>query len=58
MRKRLVRTGAAVILAWITILFVAVAQTNPPVEGDILTSPAVKAILRRSCYGCHSHETV
>jgi hypothetical protein len=28
------------------------------VEVDIPTSPEVKAILRRACYDCHSHETV
>lgn len=38
--------------------FVPVETTNPPVERDIPTSPAVKAILRRACYDCHSYETV
>jgi hypothetical protein len=45
MRKWLVRTGVVVILVWIAIQFVPVAQTNPPVEGDIPASPTVKAIL-------------
>jgi Haem-binding domain len=58
MRKWLVRTGVVVILVWIAIQFVPVAQTDPPVEGDIPTSPTVKAILRGACYDCHSHETM
>jgi Haem-binding domain len=42
----------------VAIQFIPVETTNPPVEGDIPTSPAVKAVLRRACYDCHSHETV
>jgi len=37
---------------------VPVSRTNPPVERDVEASPEVTAILRRSCYDCHSHETV
>jgi Haem-binding domain len=36
---------------------VPVERTNPPAEDDIRTPPDVNAILRRSCYDCHSHET-
>ena len=32
-------------------------RTNPPVRSDIKAPAAVKAILRRACYDCHSHET-
>jgi hypothetical protein len=32
-------------------------HANPPVESDVATSPAVKTILKRACYDCHSHET-
>lgn len=43
---------------FIVIQFVPVeARTNPPVESDISAPPEVDAILRRSCYDCHSHET-
>jgi hypothetical protein len=39
------------------IQLIPVDRTNPPVESDIPTSPAVKAVLRRACYDCHSNET-
>jgi Haem-binding domain/Cytochrome P460 len=31
--------------------------TNPPVTADLQAPPEVKAILRNSCYNCHSNET-
>jgi hypothetical protein len=34
------------------------AHTNPPVEDEVAAPPAVKAILRRACFDCHSNETV
>jgi hypothetical protein len=41
----------------VAIQFIPVDSANPPVESDIPTSPAVKAVLRRACYDCHSNET-
>lgn len=44
--------------------FLAVAQayqidrSNPPVEADVIAPPQVKNVMERSCYGCHSNETV
>ena len=38
--------------------FIPVPRTNPPVEQDLSTPPNVKAILKASCYDCHSNETV
>ena len=32
-------------------------RTNPPVESEIQAPAAIAAILERSCYNCHSHET-
>jgi hypothetical protein len=32
-------------------------RTNPPVTGEIHAPPAIKALLRRACYDCHSNET-
>jgi Haem-binding domain len=32
-------------------------RDNPAVEADLEASAEVKAILRRSCYDCHSNET-
>jgi len=48
--------GLLVLLAGIQ--FVPVERTNPPVQQDVPAPPAVKAILKASCYDCHSNETV
>jgi hypothetical protein len=34
-----------------------VEHTNPPVRSEVEAPAEIKAILRRSCYDCHSHET-
>jgi hypothetical protein len=33
-------------------------MTNPPVVADVGASGQVKEAMKRSCYGCHSNETV
>jgi hypothetical protein len=49
---------------WILVAVLAVAQairpakTNPPARMDTSLDPAVKPVLRRACYNCHSNETV
>ena len=53
---RMIFVGGLVILAGVQL--VPVARTNPPVTGDIPAPPDIKAILKNSCYDCHSHETV
>lgn len=35
-----------------------VSRENPPVTSEIVTSQEVKNILKRSCYDCHSNETI
>lgn len=47
--------GLVVLLAAIQLF--PVDRTNPPVESEIVTPPNVQAVLRRSCYDCHSNET-
>ncbi len=47
--------AGAVLLA---LQLVPVPRTNPPVTGEIDAPPDVKAVLRRSCWDCHSNETV
>jgi hypothetical protein len=32
-------------------------RTNPPVETEVLAPDAVREILHRACYDCHSNET-
>ena len=43
--------------AFLALQFVPVSHTNPPVAGDLVAGANVTAILRRSCYDCHSNET-
>jgi hypothetical protein len=37
---------------------IPVQRTNPPVESQVNAPPAVLAALKRSCWDCHSNETV
>ena len=39
------------------IQFIPVTRSNPAVVSDFDGPSEVKAILQRSCYDCHSHET-
>jgi hypothetical protein len=56
--KLLPKIALAVLGALAAIQIVQCERTNPPVTGDIRAPAEVKAILRRSCYDCHSNETV
>jgi hypothetical protein len=47
---------AALVLA-VAIQFVPVERSNPPVETEVDAPKDVAALLRRSCYDCHSNET-
>jgi hypothetical protein len=40
------------------IQLIPIDRINPPVQSDIQAPPDVKAIVKVSCYDCHSHETV
>jgi hypothetical protein len=44
--------------AFVFIQLIPVPKTNPPVTGEIAAPPEVKSVLRKSCYDCHSNETV
>ena len=54
-KSRLILIIVAIIL--IGIQYIEVEQTNPPVLSDIETPMAIKTILVKSCYDCHSNET-
>jgi hypothetical protein len=43
---------------FVVIQIIPVNLTNPPVESDMSAPADVKAILKASCYDCHSNETV
>jgi hypothetical protein len=48
---------AVVLFGLLSVVF-PVDRTNPPVTGEIEAPEKVMAILKRSCYDCHSNETV
>jgi hypothetical protein len=57
------RKGAKIaILVLVAALVVSQAiridRTNPPVRSDVSVEAAVKPLLKRACYNCHSNETV
>jgi Haem-binding domain len=58
MREWIVLSGLSVLVVLSAVQFIPIDTANPPVDSDIPTSPEVKAVLRRACYDCHSHETV
>jgi hypothetical protein len=55
-RKILILVGAVVVIL-IAIQLVPVDRTNPPVVADFDGPSQVRAVLKASCYDCHSHET-
>jgi hypothetical protein len=58
MKKKVVFVTFGVAVAvFLGIQAIPVPRTNPPVDSDISAPPEVKAILRTSCYDCHSNET-
>jgi hypothetical protein len=44
--------------ALLLIQAVPVERSNPPLETEVPAPPDVRTVLRRSCYDCHSNETV
>ena len=55
-RKPLAVIAGLLLVAFIGIQFVPVDRSNPPVTMDVPAPPEVLAVLRESCYDCHSHE--
>jgi Haem-binding domain/Cytochrome P460 len=56
-RRRIRNIVILLILLFVAIQFIRPEINNPPVTADMQAPPEVKAILRRSCYDCHSNET-
>lgn len=57
--KRVIRWVALGIAVFLAVSqFVPVDRSNSAVETEVPASAAVRAILRRACYDCHSNETV
>lgn len=56
--KRVVRIAlAALVVALLAAQAIPVTRDNPAIEAKLETPPAIEAVLRRSCFDCHSHET-
>jgi len=57
--RKAARIGVLVLVAALLVaqLF-RIDRTNPPVSSDALMDPAVKPVLKRACYDCHSNETL
>ena len=58
LRRLLPRLAIAAGVLLVAAQFVPVERSNPPVETEVPAPQAVRDILRRSCYDCHSNETV
>lgn len=56
--KKLKVFGGLLAVAFVGIQFVPVNRENPEKRSEVDAPDEVKAILRRSCYDCHSNETV
>ena len=57
--RKTIHIAGGLIILFILIQFVpAGAADNPPVEEEVRAPEEVMTVLRRSCYDCHSHETV
>ncbi|MFQ5676636.1 MAG: heme-binding domain-containing protein [bacterium] len=55
----MIKKGFVVILvAVVAIQFYPVDRTNPAITSEVEVDEEVMQILRRSCYDCHSNETV
>jgi len=57
-RKRLRLILTILVIAIIAAQFIPVTRDNPPVKADFNGAAAVKAVLKKSCYDCHSNQTV
>ncbi|MFC3562852.1 heme-binding domain-containing protein [Pedobacter jamesrossensis] len=55
--KKLWVLFAIVLFIAVSIQFTSPKVLNPPVTSEIMVSPAVAQILKKSCYDCHSNQT-
>ena len=57
-RKVLGPVAVSLAVTFTAIQFVPVERSNEIVTAEVSASPEARAILRRACYDCHSHETM
>ena len=57
MKRVLKWTAIVLAVAFVAIQFVPVDRDNPPLGTTLVAPPHIQAILKRSCFDCHSNET-
>ncbi len=57
-RKRTGITALVLVAVFLLLQTIRPERSNPPVQSDLTADPEVRSLLRRSCYNCHSNETV
>jgi len=58
MTKKFWRCGLGLLVLFALIQLIPVDRSNPPVTAELSASNQLMTIFRRSCYDCHSNETV
>jgi hypothetical protein len=57
--RKTVKVGVWVLVAALVVSqAIRPAKTNPPARLDASLDPAIRPLLQRACYNCHSNETV
>ena len=56
-RKLALMILVALVAVFVLIQFKVAPLTNPPSKGELSAPPEVEAILKRSCFDCHSNQT-
>ncbi len=49
--------GLSLLIVFLAIQVIQPERSNPALESEIAAPPEIAAILERSCYDCHSHQT-
>lgn len=53
------KSGVLVLVAAVMVSqVIRIDKTNPPLHSGAMVDPAVKPLLKKACYDCHSNETV
>ena len=55
--RGLIWTLVVLCVVFVCLQFIRPELTNPPVTAELQAPPEVRAVLRSSCYSCHSNET-
>lgn len=58
MRRKLLWALAVLAVLLVAAQLLPVPRDNPPVTADLAAPAEVRSVVKASCYGCHSNETV